>query len=109
MSSLVIPLSATPNQSLSCRLGDSRFVLTIKEVMGMMVVTVERDSVVIVNNWRAVAGAPIIPFEYLEAGTGNLIFTCAENDTIPYWSDFGVTCFLVWTSQDELEVLRHAG
>lgn len=107
MTSLVIPLSAIPNQSFSVRLDTARFVLTIKEVMGMMAVTVERNNVLVVSGWRAVSGSPVIPFEYLEDGSGNFIFTTSVDEEIPYYTNFGSTCSLVWTSQDELDGYRN--
>lgn len=100
-----IPLEPIVNQKFSTRLENSRYEITIKETRGVMAVTVVRDDVTIVDNVRAVAGAPIIPYGYLESG--NFAFSTA-NDELPDWAKFGTTQTLVYAGSAELEVIRNA-
>ena len=100
--SLVVPLERVPNQSFSVRLGDSRYSITLKDVGGIMVATIERDSGVVIRNTRCVAGFPLLPYTHQYAADGNLIFTHATPETIPHWTDFGVTCWLVYSTAAEI-------
>jgi hypothetical protein len=64
------------------QLDGARYSLTFKEATGCMVADVERDDVVLLYGVRVVAGSPIIPYGYLEAGNFVLL---TENDELPAW------------------------
>jgi hypothetical protein len=98
-----IPLATVPNQSFSIRLSDHFYELVIKETNGCMSVTIFRDNVLILENIRAVAGTPIIPYHYLESG--NFIFS-TENDDLPDYSQFGISQSLIYATQAEIGALR---
>jgi len=99
-----IPLQAVPNQSLSVVVDGISYGLLLKTATNLTVVTIIRDNVTILSSTRAVFGTPIIPYGYLE--DGNFIFTCTTEDTLPFYTDFGVTQFLSFYTADELEAIR---
>lgn len=98
----VIGLERVPNQELSVRLADRRFVLRIKEAAGVMVADVTVDGEVVLLASRIVAGTPLIPYRYLEAG--NLLLL-TDNGQLPDWSQFGLTQTLVYLSTAEIAAL----
>lgn len=98
-----IALSPIPNQSLSIRLDDHLYDIKIKQSNGCMSVTIARDNVTILDNIRAVAQFPLIPYDYLE--NGNFIIS-TENDDLPDYTQFGITQFLIYFSELELGTIR---
>jgi hypothetical protein len=98
----VIGLERVPNQELSVRLADRRFVLRIKEAAGVMVADVTVDGEVVLLASRIVAGTPLIPYRYLEAG--NLLLL-TDDGQLPDWSQFGLTQTLVYLSAAEIAAL----
>lgn len=98
-----IPLQATPNQTLSVLLDGARYTLAIKEANGCMVADVTRDDTDLLYGALIVAGSPIVPYAYMEAGNF-LILT--EDDELPYWDQFETTQSLIYVTADELAALR---
>lgn len=96
-----IALQPIANQELSIPLEGSRFVLTIKESQGAMVMTIVRDDEVIVQNARMTGDNVIIPCEYQRVGMGNF-FIGTQNEEIPFWDQFGLTQFLVYVTAAEV-------
>lgn len=99
-----LPLDAIPNQSLSIRLDDRRYVITLRDIGDMMAVTIERDDVTLISGVRACAGSPLIPYPYLMGDAGNFIFTNTVPGNAPRWEYFGAACFLLYLSAADLEV-----
>lgn len=97
-----ISLQPIPNQELNVRLDGRRFGLRIKEAAGVMVADVSVDGVTILEAVRIVAGTPIIPYRYLEAG--NLLLLTDGGD-LPDYAQFGVTQSLVYLSAAEIAAL----
>lgn len=96
-----VPLQAIANQSLSITLDGSRYELVIKEASGGMVCTCTKDAVVLVSNQRLVGDGPVLPYDYLRGGGGNIyIFT--QDESVPWWEQFGVTQFMVYATADEI-------
>ncbi len=104
--SYVIQLDAVPNQEVSATLDGRRFVLTVKDCGGCMGVSITRDGVTVCDNVRAVAGFPLLNHRYQEDNGGNFIFTTAADD-IPYYTAFGLTQELIYTTNAELEEIRN--
>lgn len=103
-----VPIEAISNQELSIQLDGTRYVLTIKELdPGMCMVSVERDSVMLVSNVRAVSGFAILRYNYLQTGYGNFAFV-TENGDYPYWEKFNVSQTLIYASDAEIEALNNA-
>lgn len=95
-----IPLKAFPRQSLSVVLEGALYELSLKECNGIMAASVTRDGAVIVNNRRAVAGAPIIPSRYLNDGN---FFIITDNDELPYYTAFEGGDVFVWMTNEEID------
>ncbi len=104
-----IPLQNISNQSLSIQLDDNQYDLNFHATQdnldgtsGVTGVDIVINNNVIVSGVRAVYGFPLIESHYLE--NGNFIFI-TQNDDYPDWRQFGITHFLIYTSQEELEII----
>lgn len=103
---ITIPLQAVPNQSLSIRLDDALYDIAVKETNGCMSASIARDSVLLVQNLRCVAGTPLLALRYLEHG--DFLFVAVSGDeSLPYYDAFGTTQILVYASPAELEAFRN--
>jgi hypothetical protein len=91
-----------PNQSVNIQLNGSRYVLQVQEIGGMMAATVVRDGVRLVSGSRAVAGTPILLHAHLWSLHGDFIFTSTTEGEAPYFENFGVSSFLVFSTPDEI-------
>jgi len=100
-----VPLLAVPNQDLTVRLDGRRFALRIKEAVGAMVADVAIDGVTILQASRIVAGTPIIPYRYLEAG--NLLLL-TDNGEMPDHAQLNITQSLVYLTAAEIAALNGA-
>lgn len=98
----IIPLDSIPNQNLSIQLADNRYDLSIKSTKTSTIMTITRNETLLINNVRCVGGSPIIPYDYLRGEFGNFIFE-TQNEEIPYYTNFGITQFLVFASLSEIE------
>lgn len=98
-----IPIIAVPSQALSIQLDNLRYDIRIKSMDGIMAVDIVRSETPIVLGMRAVSGYFLIPYKYLESG--NFIFITA-NEEYPDYTQFGITQFLIYFSQSELEQSR---
>lgn len=98
----IIPLDPIPNQSVSIRLDGHRYILLIKEIGGMMGVTIDRDNERLVDSIRAVAGCPLLPYEHLSRDAGNFMFTHTDPGAFPYYEDFGTKSQLVYSTAAEI-------
>jgi hypothetical protein len=104
-----IPLQNIPNQSLSIQLNDNQFDLNFHATQdnldgtsGVISVDIIINNIVIVTGVRAVYGFPLIESHYLE--NGNFVFI-TQNDDYPDWRQFGITQFLIYASESELEII----
>lgn len=99
-----VELAAVANQSLTVQVDDLVYSITLREVTGgSMAASVSRNGVKIVSGARVVAGSPLLPSRYQE--TGNFLIT-TEGEACPYWDQFGITQFLVYLTDVELEAYR---
>ena len=100
---LEIPISALPRQSFSIQLGQSFYDFVITACQDIMAFTIVRDGTLIVSGQRAVAGYPIIPYEYLEDGN---FLVLTNDEEYPDYTQFGITQSLMYITQEELSALR---
>ena len=99
-----IALAAIPSQTFTIQVDGSTYNFALKATnTGIMVATIVRDNVVLLSAERLVAGYPMIPYFYLEEG--NFVLT-TMNDDLPYYSQFGITQFLIYASIAEIAALR---
>jgi hypothetical protein len=101
-----IPLQALPNQQFSVQLDNISFDISIDTTVNAMSATVTRDDVLLVSGLRLVAGTPILPYRYLENGN---FFLTTLNDALPFWTEFGVSQFLLFATETELLTIRSGG
>lgn len=99
-----IALDALPNQTVSVRLADSLYTLTLKACRGIMAIDVLRDQEYLVRGLRIVAGTPVLPYEYLEED-GNFALLTADGD-YPDYALFGVSQSLLFLTTAEIAELR---
>jgi hypothetical protein len=98
-----IALAQVPNQSFSVQLDGDIYDIRLTACTGIMAVDISRNNEVLLTGSRVVAGFPLIPYTFIE--NGNFIITTMDGD-IPYYTQFGVTQFLVYASAAELEAIR---
>lgn len=97
-----ITLEAIPNQSLSIRLGENLFDITIKDANGIAAVTIVRNGETIVSGRRTQPGVPLMPYRALENDAGNFVFL-TDNGEYPNYQNFGGTAFLIYLTNEEIE------
>lgn len=108
-----IPIINVPNQSLSIQLDGDQYDISIHATKdnpdgstGIMCVDIERNNNVIILGSRAVFGYPLIPYEYLVSTFGNFTFV-TQNDEYPDWRQFGITQYLIYASNDEINEISN--
>ncbi len=99
-----IPLIAMANQSLSIRLDDRRYEITIQATGGVMAATITRDETLLVQGMRCHPRVPLLP-KYKEDDAGNFIFE-TESGEYPDYTKFDRTHVLLYLSKEELEAIR---
>src|ERR1700753_2313607 len=98
-----IPLQSLPNQQLAIQLDGALYTIYLKDIIGLMAISIIRDGVTIIEGERMVPRYPILPYQYQEAG--NFVILTANED-YPDWHQFGITQSLIYASQAELEAIR---
>lgn len=98
----VLPINAIPNQQLSVLLDGNQWDINLKLTNGGISCSLSRNNEVIVQNARVVAGMRILQAKYQEAG--NFAMIC-NDQAVPDYTQFGVTQFMVYISQAELDAL----
>ena len=99
----IIPLQAIPNQSLTVQIDNISYDIRVHLCSNVMAFDITIAGVLVIQGMRAVSGFPIIPAVYLE--NGNFV-VLTQNDDYPYYDQFGITQFLYYASQAELEAIR---
>lgn len=97
-----IQLINQPNQSLNIRLDNLLYKLTIKQAGNIMAMQIVRSGEVILDFERMVGNWPLIQYPYLE--NGNFILLTNIGD-YPFYTEFGITQFLTFASQSEIDAL----
>lgn len=123
-----IPIAAVPNQSLSFQADGNQYDINIRTCgddtivpgSSVMAFDIYINNVAIVTGARATSGIPnyqtgnngeqqlvssgyfLIPYPYLS--NGNFAVLC-QNYDYPNWQQFGITQYLVYISQAELEAI----
>lgn len=96
---LTVELQPVANQSFTVQLDGARYELTLREVGGVMSADIARDGVPLLQGARLVAGTPLIPYAHMTAGNFVLL---TENDSLPYYFEFGLTQSLVYLTAAEV-------
>lgn len=99
----IITLANIPNQSFSVTLDNNNYDIAINETNGVMALTLSRNNVVVISGSRLAAGSLVLPYKYQEDGN---FYVSTLNDDYPYYDQFGITQFLLYFSQTELDETR---
>ena len=100
----LITIQAVPSQEVIVTLEGNRYKIQIKDADGFMTYGVIRNGETLLENGtRIVNGSPLLPYKYMEAGNFALEVPDSE---LPNYKQFGVTQFLYYASQEELESVR---
>ena len=94
-----------PNQTLAIIIDETRYEITLKKTVEVMVCDIYRNDVLIVQGMRCLPSTPLLPYLYQEAGFGNFYFT-TQNDDFPDYPQFGITQYLWHFNNEELVALR---
>jgi hypothetical protein len=100
---ILIPLSAVVNQTFSIVLEGSQYDLAIYLAKNVMAMDIVRDNTTILLGARLLPNSLIIPYKYLENGN---FFMTTENGAYPIYTEFGITQFMYFLTQVELNGLR---
>ncbi|WP_127958849.1 phage baseplate plug family protein [Serratia microhaemolytica] len=96
-----VNLEAVPNQSLTIRLGDHRYEITVKMIsIDVMSVSIARDDMLLIQNQRAMPSMLLLP-AYLAGNAGNFAFI-TRDDEYPHWEKFTSDHLLFYYSGDEV-------
>lgn len=101
---LLVPLQSIPNQEFTIVLDNNTYDIVVRYTNGATSVTITCNGTLIIENMQTVAGALIIPYQYLE-NSGNFIFV-TSNQELPLYSEFGITQFLYYLNASDLATLR---
>ncbi|XYQ53298.1 phage baseplate plug family protein [Pectobacterium carotovorum] len=99
--SSIIPLEKQPNQSLTIRLDDSRYSITLKTLTDeLMAISISRDDRPLIQNYRAMPQTLLLS-DHMAARYGNFMFV-TTNDEYPYYTAFGAGHELHYIPASEL-------
>lgn len=101
-----INIETIPNQTISYQENENFYELTFKEINGLMAVDVTINGDIILTGQRIVSDVPLIPYQNLQ--NGNFVIT-TDNQEYPYYTQFGITQFLNYASQQEIQAIIDAG
>jgi hypothetical protein len=107
---IIIPLQAIPNQSLTIQLDNNNWDIDVRscdtnpQTAGTAIVAFSftLNGTVIISGQRGITNWPLIAYEYLQNGN---FFMITENDDYPDYTQFGITQYLIYASQAELDAL----
>lgn len=103
---ITLNIEAVPNQSFSFDIDGVSFGVTLK-TSDFTNATVTLGDEVIMSGMRVMPNAPIIPYEYLTEGAGNLFFI-VERGEYPTYTEFGISQTLVYLTPEEIAELPNA-
>ncbi len=87
MALIKIPLEVLPNQSLTIRLGDNRYIIRLITISdALMGISITRDDIILMQNQRAIPKKKILP-GYKAGRYGNFVFI-TQDETYPYYTEF---------------------
>ena len=100
----LITIQAVPSQEVIVTLEGNRYKIQIKDADGFMTYGVIRNGETLLENGtRIVNGSPLLPYKYMESG--NFALSVPDSE-LPNYEQFGLTQFLYYATQEELESIR---
>lgn len=98
-----VPLQSIPNQDFTITLDGNLFGIGLHTTNGVMSVSMTINGIDTLDNIRTVAGSPLIPSKYEEAG--NFMFV-TQNQALPDYDQFGTSQILLYFTAAELAAYR---
>lgn len=97
-------MQAVPRQELTVTIDQNRWLIRVIQVGDMMLCDFTLNEVLQIQGVRAVPAQKLLPYQYLEQRAGgNFAFTTGDmNRAIPWFEDFGNTCFLIYATSEEI-------
>lgn len=107
-----IPLQAIPSQELSIQLDGNNYDIRLHSCnntpltlgTAIMTATIAMNGNLLIENVRCVPNYVLLPYQYL--ATGNFLII-TNNDDYPDYKQFGITQYLIYASQAELEAIEN--
>ena len=103
--SRVVPIATVPNQEFSIQFENIRYRIRLRALVDMMSADIYIDEIPAVIGHRAVAGALLVPYRYLEVAGGNFVFLTFAGE-FPYWEKFNLSQSLIYVTSKEMELRR---
>lgn len=101
-----IPITSTPNQSLTVVINDISYEITLRLVENIMEFSLSVNGSKVTDGERCFPNQFILPYPYMLNG-GNFIFK-TENEEYPNWENFGSTCQLLFYTTEEMSAVASA-
>ena len=99
-----LTLQRIPNQQFSFTAENSFYLITLKSTDAECFLTIQRNGVTILETWRCVCNVPVIQFNNLSSGFGNLMFYSQKYD-YPNFQNFGIDTYLLYLTIPESQQL----
>lgn len=108
-----IPITNIANQTLSIQLDGSQYNISIHATKdnadgttGIMSVDITRNNILLISGIRAESSFPLLPYDYIVSTFGNFCFV-TQNNEYPDWRQFGITQYLIYASNEELNEIAN--
>lgn len=101
---IVFSLKNIPNQSFSTTQDGNRYVIRLFQCNGIMCCDIEINGVQVIVGMRVVSGTLLVPYQYIQNGNGNFLFSCTDENSIDY-TLFGISQTLLYATLSELQSL----
>ena len=98
-----IVLQNDPNQNFQLLQEEDTYDITLRSIDEETYVTITRNSVLLISNFKAMPNQDIIPFEYLFFGFGNFRFNSEDSTDYPFFTAFGISTFFQYITKEEVE------
>lgn len=98
-----VPIQAIANQSFTITLENNFYQISLKETNGVMSSSIIRNDILIQSNARMASGYFLIPYKYQQSGN---FFMLTDNGDYPYYDQFGITQYLLYITQAELDFIQ---
>lgn len=102
----LITLDAIPSQEFTVSLGDNRYSIKVYSIDGHMSYDLSINAEQVLQGFKLVNDVPLLPYVYQEIN-GNFLLVLPE-DEIPDYENFGLSQFLYYLTQDEIDEYRSA-
>lgn len=100
---ILLPIVNTAaNQSFNITLDGTFYTISLRTAINVTLMDVTRGSELVVSGKRC-PPQQFMLMKYQQAEYGNFVFW-NDDQNYPFWTDFGVTTFLVYYSPEELKV-----